>query len=138
MERYIYRKIEYYLYNFKNTDELIEEIREGLINAINVSGNSWRKGITVYNNTLENQVIKIIDNKKILEIKRWQVLNKKVLVFFMRKYPKYYRFTKLKYLEKKSKEEIEKTLNLDFKAQKVLKDKLIEFMYKNAKLRNLV
>ena len=65
-----YKKIEYYLYNYNNIDELINEIKEGLISNINVSGNAWRKGITICNNTLENQVIKIVENKKIIEFKK--------------------------------------------------------------------
>ena len=124
MNKTDYKKIEYYLYNYSNIDKLIDEIKDGLINSVNVSGSAWRKGITVCNNTLENQVIKIIENKKILEFKRWQVLIKKVLAFLLQKYPKYY--------------EIEETLKFDFKKQKIIKDKLIEFVYKNAKMRNLV
>lgn len=138
MNKTDYKKIEYYLYNYSNIDKLIDEIKDGLINSVNVSGSAWRKGITVCNNTLENQVIKIIENKKILEFKRWQVLIKKVLVFLLQKYPKYYDFINLKYFQNKSKDEIEKTLKFDFKKQKIIKDKLIEFVYKNAKMKNLV
>ena len=138
MNKTDYKKIEYYLYNYNNIDELIDEIKNGLINSVNVSGSAWRKGRTVCNNTLENQVIKIIENKKILEFKRWQVLIKKVLDFLLQKYPKYYDFIIQKYIQKKSKDEIEQTLKFDFKKQKIIKDKLIEFVYKNAKIRNLV
>lgn len=138
MNKTEYKKIEYYLYNYNNIDELIDEIKDGLINSVNVSESAWRKGITVCNNTLENQVIKIIENKKILEFKRWQVLIKKVLAFLLQKYPKYYDFIIQKYIQKKSKDEIEQALKFDFKKQKIIKDKLIEFVYKNAKIRNLV
>ena len=138
MNKTDYKKIEYYLYNYINIDKLIDEIKDGLINSVNVSGSAWRKGITVCNNTLENQVIKIIENKKILEFKRWQVLIKKVLAFLLQKYPKYYDFITQKYFQKKSKDEIERTLKFDFKKQKIIKDKLIEIVYKNAKMRNLV
>ena len=138
MNKTDYKKIEYYLYNYSNIDKLIDEIKDGLINSVNISGSAWRKGITVCNNTLENQVIKIIENKKILEFKRWQVLIKKVLAFLLQKYLKYYDFINLKYFKKQSKDEIEETLKFDFKKQKIIKDKLIEFVYKNAKMRNLV
>lgn len=138
MNKIDYKKIEYYLYNYNNIDKLIEEIKNGLINSVNVSGSAWRKGITVCNNTLENQVIKIIESKKILEFKRWQVLIKKVLAFLLQKYPKYYDFIIQKYIQKKSKDEIEQALKFNFKKQKIIKDKLIEFVYKNAKIRNLV
>lgn len=138
MNKTDYKKIEYYLYNYSNIDKLIDEIKDGLINSVNISGSAWRKGITVCNNTLENQVIKIIENKKILEFKRWQVLIKKVLAFLLQKYPKYYDFIIQKYIQKKSKDEIEQALKFDFKKQKIIKNKLIEFVYKNAKIRNLV
>ena len=138
MQKEIIKKISFYLYNYNNIYKLINEIKEGLISNINVSGNAWRKGITICNNTLENQVIKIVENKKIIEFKKWQVLIKKVLVFLFQKYPKYYYFINRKYLEKKSKDEIEESLKLDFKKQKIIKDKLIKFVYKNAKIRNLV
>lgn len=126
MTKLDYKKIEFYLYNYNNIDKKIDEIKGGLISNVNVSGSTWKKGITVNNNTLENQVIKIIENRKILEFKRWQVLIKKVLAFFMKKYPKYYVFMNLKYLKNKSKDEIEETLKLDFNKQKIIKDKLIE------------
>lgn len=138
MNKTDYKKIEYYLYNYSNIDKLIDEIKDGLINSVNISGSAWRKGITVCNNTLENQVIKIIENKKILEFKRWQVLIKKVLAFLLQKYPKHYDFINLKYFQNRSKDEIEQTLKFDFKKQKIIKDKLIGFVYKNAKMRNLV
>ena len=138
MNKTDYKKIEYYLYNYSNIDKLIDEIKDSLINSVNVSGSAWRKGITVCNNTLENQVIKIIENKKILEFKRWQVLIKKVLAVLLQKYPKCDDFINLKYFQKQSKDEIEETLKFDFKKQKIIKDKLIEFVYKNAKMRNLV
>ena len=138
MNKTDYKKIEYYLYNYSNIDKLIDEIKDGLINSVNISGSAWRKGITVCNNTLENQVIKIIENKKILEFKRWQVLIKKVLAFLLQKYLKYYDFINLKYFQKQSKDEIEETLKFDFKKQKIIKDKLTEFVYKNAKMKNLV
>ena len=132
------RKIAYYLYSYKDTEKIIEEIKESIIDTINVSANSWRKGITIYNNTLENQVVKLIENKQILDLKRWQVLNKKVFAFLLKKYPKYYEFVKLKYLENKSKDEIREALKINFKEQKNIKDKLFAFIEKNAKFRNLI
>ena len=56
----------------------------------------------------------------------------------LQKYPKYYDFINLKYFQNKSKDETEQTLKFDFKKQKIIKDKLIGFVYKNAKMRNLV
>ncbi len=47
-------------------------------------------------------------------------------------------FVKIKYFQKRSKDEIKQALKFDSKKQKIIKDKLIEFVYKNAKIRNLV
>ena len=41
-------------------------------------------------------------------------------------------------MQKKENDEISKVLNLDFKHLKILKVKLLELIYKNAKLRKLV
>ena len=37
MNKTEYKKIEYYLYNYNNIDELIDEIKDGLINSVNSS-----------------------------------------------------------------------------------------------------
>ena len=63
--------------DYKDTDRIIKRIENNFINRTNITLNSWIKD----KNTLENQVIKIIDNKNILELKKWQVLNKEVLAF---------------------------------------------------------
>lgn len=138
MNRDEYRKTEFFLYNYLKTDALIKEVEEEIIGAINVSGSTWIKGITIYNNTLENQIIRLIENKRIIELKRWQVLIKKVLVFLKRKYPLYFEFLKLKYLERKSDEETQEALKIDLEQFKVINYKLVKFVAKNAKLRNLI
>lgn len=138
MNRNEYRKVEFFLYNFSNTDELIKEIEGKIIDNINVSGNTWKRGITVCNNTLENQVVKLVNNRKIRILKEWRVLNKMVLAFFYKNFPVYYQFLKMKYLEKKTKEEIQEKLKIDFKQQKRIKYKLLGFIIKKAKKRNMV
>lgn len=138
MNRNEYRKVEFFLYNFSNTDELIKEIEGKIIDNINVSGNTWKRGITVCNNTLENQVVKLVNNRKIRILKEWRVLNKMVLAFFYKNFPVYYQFLKMKYLEKKTKEEIQEKLKIDFKQQKRIKYKLLSFIIKKAKKRNMV
>lgn len=138
MKRNEYRKTEFFLYNYLKTDELIKEVEEEIIDDINVSGSTWIRGITSYNNTLENQIIRLIENKRIIELKRWQVLIKNVLVFLKRKKPLYFELLKLKYLEKKSDKEIQETLKIDFKRFKIVNYKLVVFIIKNAKIRNLI
>ncbi|MBE5806666.1 MAG: hypothetical protein E7313_08205 [Clostridiales bacterium] len=138
MDRKEFRKTEFFLYNYYNLDNMIKEIQEEIISAINVSGNTWVRGITLYNNTLENQIIRLVEDKRILNIKRWQVLIKKVLVFLYKKYPLYFNVLKLKYFEKRTILEIQEALKIDFKSFKKINYKLVVFVAKNAKLRNLI
>lgn len=66
MKSSIYKKTEYYLYNYKNIDKIIDEIRENIIDSINVSTYSHLIG----KNSLEEQAIKLVDNKKIYNLKK--------------------------------------------------------------------
>ena len=61
-----------------------------------------------------------------------------MLVFLSLYKPTFYKYVFLKFMQKKENDEISKALNLDFKHLKILKVKLLELFYKNAKLRNLV
>ena len=51
-------------------------------------------------NTVESQAIALIEDKKINELKRWQVYIKNILVFFRQKNPLLYKFIILKYFNK--------------------------------------
>ena len=131
-------KILFYLYNYENIDDLIEQRKNEIIDTVNVSSVAWIKSKQGNGNTLENQVIKLIENPLILEYKRWQVFVKRMLVFLSLYKPTFYKYVFLKFMQKKENDEISKVLNLDFKHLKILKVKLLELFYKNAKLRNLV
>ena len=74
--------------------------------------------------TLEDQVIKLDDDFKIIEYKRWQVFLKEILVFLCKKYPRHYQYLVLKYLENDDVEEISKLLKIDFKEMITLNNKL--------------
>ena len=56
-----------------NVDEIID--------TVNVSSIAWIKSKQGNGNTLEDQVIKLIEDPLILEYKRWQVFIKRMLVF---------------------------------------------------------
>ena len=131
-------KILFYLYNYENIDDLIEQRKNEIIDTVNVSSVAWIKSKQGNGNTLEDQVIKLIENPLILEYKRWQVFVKRMLVFLSLYKPTFYKYVFLKFMQKKENDEISKVLNLDFKHLKILKVKLLELIYKNAKLRNLV
>lgn len=131
-------KILFYLYNYENIDDLIEQRKNEIIDTVNVSSVAWIKSKQGNGNTLEDQVIKLIEDPLILEYKRWQVFVKRMLVFLSLYKPTFYKYVFLKFMQKKENDEISKALNLDFKHLKILKVKLLELFYKNAKLRNLV
>lgn len=133
MEENTYKKIVKYLYNYKEFDTIINEIKDSIYGKTNCSITTWNKR----KNTMENQIIAVMDNKKIKTIKEWQVFIKETLAFFRRKYPKYYYFLKLKYLENNTEKQIEEKLKLDLKKQKVIDMKLRNFIYKNALKKNL-
>ena len=131
-------KLLFYLYNYENIDELIEQRKNEIIDTVNVSSVAWIKSKQGNGNTLEDQVIKLIEDPLILEYKRWQVFIKRILVFLSLYKPIMYKYVKLKFIEKLENDEIMEALNLDFKQLKILKVKLLELILKNAKLRNLV
>lgn len=131
-------KILFYLYNYENIDDLIEQRKNEIIDTVNVSSVAWIKSKQGNGNTLEDQVIKLIEDPLILEYKRWQVFIKRMLVFLSLYKPILYKYVLLKFMQKKENDKISKALKLDFKNLKFLKVKLLELIYKNAKLRNLV
>lgn len=138
MDKQKVKKIKFYLYNYYKIDNLINKRREEIIDAIKISNSAWLKSKNSEGFTLEDQIIKLDDDFKIIEYKRWQVFLKEILVFLCKKFPKYYQYVILKYLESDDAEEISKLLKIDFKELIILDNKLIELIYKKAKMRNLV
>lgn len=133
-----YNQIKFFLYNYKNIEKLIEERKSELISRINVSNVNYLKGLKEDTNTLENTIWKIDEDIYIRNLKRWRVCLKHVLAFLIQKNPRCYKYYDLKFNKKKTKEEIKEALKIDFNEQKKLKDKLIELVYKSAKIRNLI
>lgn len=131
-----YKKVEFYLYNYHKINYLIKNRETDLIDSINVSNNAWIKSIKDTSNTMEEQAIKIIDDNLIKEYKEWQVFLKKILVFLCEKKPIYYEYLKLKYFLNKDDLEIIKLMKIDSKKVKILKNKLIEFVFKMKNIEN--
>lgn len=138
MDKQKVKKIKFYLYNYYELGNLINKRREEIIDAIKISNNAWLKSKNSEGYTLEDQVIKLDDDFKIIEYKRWQVFLKEILVFLCKKFPKCYQYVVLKYLENDDAEEISRLLKINFKELIILDNKLIELIYKKAKIRNLV
>jgi len=129
----VYKKTEYYLYNFKRIDEIIEEIRESIIDSVNISGSAWLKGKSFNSNTLENQAIKLADSKKINNLNKAKVVINHYLKIFKERNPKRYNFIKLKYFEKATPLEIKKILKYDEKQQNDIAEMVVSFFYKQFK-----
>ncbi len=133
MKENVYKKTEYYLYNFKRIDEIIEEIRESIIDSVNISGSAWLKGKSFNSNTLENQAIKLADSKKINNLNKAKVVINHYLKIFKERNPKRYNFIKLKYFEKATPLEIKKILKYDEKQQNDIAEMVVSFFYKQFK-----
>ena len=104
MKENIYKKVEYHLYNYKDIDKKIEEIRENTIDSVSISTHSHLIG----KNSLEDQAIKLAENKKVYELKKAKVIVAHFLKVFKERNSKRYEFIKMKYFEKASPIKIDK------------------------------
>ena len=134
----IIKQIEFYLYNYQNIDELIQEIEEDIISAGHISANAWLKGLGKNSaNTVENQAIRLAENKTINNLKKWKIFLRKVLKYLHDKKPKIYAFVKLKYFSKCTKDQIETQLKLNKNVQRDITNKVVSFIYRNSKIQGL-
>ncbi len=134
----VYKKIEYYLYNFKNIDNLISETELNIIDNANSSGTTWLKGINDFNNTIENQAIKLATNKKIYNLRRWKSFLTEAIKIFEKSYHLEYEFMKLKYFNKNTYLQINKILKIDLDTQKKLNITIIGLIAYLADKANLI
>ena len=125
------KKIESYLYNYNRINLLIKEREMQIIDSINISSRSWIKSLKGIGNTTEDQVIKLIEDNLINEYKELQVFIKKILAFLYEHKPLYYKYLKLKYLLEKDNKEIMRALKINFEQLKILRIKLLTFIYKS-------
>ena len=128
-----YRKTEYYLYNYKNIDNIIEEIEYSIINAVNISASAWLRGRKNDSYTVENQAIKLAENKKIYNLKKVKVIIQHYLKLIKNRNPKRYEFIKMKYFDKASPLEIKKVLGYNEKQQADITNMVVTFFYKQFK-----
>lgn len=127
-----YKKIKYYLYNYNKLAQKIAEREEDIIDNADVGHNAWIKGINNESNSVENQAIRLIEDKKLIKLKKWQVFLKRELAFLCKDFS-VGNYIKLKYYEKRTKEEIKEILKMSFNKQKRLDDLVIKSIYKKAK-----
>ena len=129
-----YKKIEKYLYHLFEPEVLVQEVRDYYIARMNVSKTTWLKG----QNSMENQIAKLMDSKQLNEIKIWLEFLKDTLAFYKIEKPRFYGFIRLKYLRKRSDEDIQSVMKLDKKKFKELKNEVIGSIYIRAVLNGIV
>lgn len=129
-----YKKIEKYLYHLYEPEVLVQEVRDYYISRMNISKTTWLKG----KNSMENQVIKMMDSKQLKEIKKWLGFLKETLAFFKEEKPRFYGFIRLKYLRKRTNEEIQSVMKLEKGEYRELKNEVIKSIYIRAILNGLI
>lgn len=129
-----YKKIERYLYHLYEPEVLVQDVRNYYISRMNVSKTTWLKG----QNSMENQVVKLMDSNQLKEIKRWLVFLKETLAFYKEEKPRFYGFIRLKYLRKRTDEDIQSVMKLNKKQLKELKNEVIGSIYIRAILNGIV
>ena len=129
MKESVYKKTEYYLYNYKNIDDKIEEIRESIIESVNIGTYSHLIG----KNSLEEQAIKLADNRKIYNFKKAKTIIAHYLKVFKSRNSKRYQFIKMKYFDKASPLEIKRVLGYNDKQQIDITNMVVSFFYKQFK-----
>jgi len=129
-----YKKIERYLYHLYEPEVLVQDVRDYYISRMNVSKTTWLKG----QNSMENQVVKLMDSNQLKEIKRWLVFLKETLAFYKEEKPRFYGFIRLKYLRRRTDEDIQSVMKLNKKKLKELKNEVIGSIYIRAILNGIV
>jgi len=135
MKQDYYKKIEKYLYHLYEPGVLVEDVKQYYINRMNLSPSAWLRGS---NNTLENQIVKMMDSRRLKEIQEWVEFLKNLLTFLKQEKPRFYGFIRLKYIRKRSDEDIKSVMQLDTKAFRKLKKEVIECIYIKAILEGLI
>ncbi len=129
MKDSIFKKTEYYLYNYRDIDKKIDEIREDIIDSVSISSYAHLSG----KNTLEEQAIKLADNRKIYSLKKAKAIIEYYLKVFKQRNSKRYEFIKMKYFEKASPIEIKRVLGYNDKQQKDITNTVVSFFYRQFK-----
>ena len=127
-----FRKIEFYLYNYTNLGKMIKEIESEYIDLISGSVATWLKSQKEDSNTLEEQVICMIDDNRINEYKKWQVFLDEILVFLCEEYPVLFDFVSMKYIEKQDNTYIKNELQINDKELRKVRKTMITWIWINA------
>lgn len=124
-----YKKILKYLYNFKNIDKTIDNIKLDMISYNNLGYNNWIKSISNNAKTLEDKIIDMDNNHVILRLKKWKKLISEILEYYKKTDNIKYQYICLKYFENKSIEEIKSQLKLNRKEQRDMQADILQYIF---------
>lgn len=133
----VIKKIEYYLYKYDLLDFIIEELKADTEDyGYKQTYDVWIKN---KNNTLENEAIRnIVNERRILKIKKWKNLIYEVLDYYKNKDIVKYRFICLKYFRKLKPIRIEDRLKLPYKEQINIQMEIINHIFVVAVKKNML
>lgn len=129
MKKDCYKKVEFYLYNYRNLDNMIKEIRTSIIENVSISSYSHLIG----KNTVEEQAIKLADNKKIYKLKKIKQIINDSLKLIKTRNIKRYNFIISKYFNKENPIDIKRKVGYSEKEQRAITDTVVVFFYKQFK-----
>lgn len=124
----VFKKIEYYLYNYDYIDIKISNIKDDISDS--EYNQSYYKWIKNKSSSLEDQVIKNIGiEQRIYKLKKWKHLITCVLKWYEKNNIVNYYFMKLKYFEKANFIKIHEKLNLSLKDQKDIQAEILQYIF---------
>lgn len=133
-----YKKIQKYLYNYKNIDKTINAIKLDMIDYNHLGYNNWLKSISNNGKALEDKIIDIENNRKILKLQKWKKLISEILEFYKKTYNIKYQYICLKYFENKNIEEIQTQLKLNKKEQRDMQTVILQHIFLYAVRKKLL
>ena len=127
-------EITFLLYNYNNLEQILEQNKEELLDCVKISGKSWLKRNHQFQNSVEDQVIKIESNKTLKRLQLWiKILNAFMDEYRMNYPQKNYNYINLKYFVKLKQNELTKKTKINIKEQRAISKNLIALIYFYAK-----
>lgn len=133
-----YKKIQKYLYNYKNIDKTINAIKLDMIDYNHLGYNNWLKSISNNGKALEDKIIDIENNRKILKLQKWKKLISEILECYKKTDNIKYQYICLKYFENKNVEEIQTQLKLNKKEQRDMQTVILQHIFLYAVRKKLL
>lgn len=130
----IFKKIEYYLYNYDYIDIKIQNIKMETLNS--EYNQNYYKWLKHKSSPLESQVIKNIEaEQKIYIMKKWKKLINAILKKYQTTNILYYNFICVKYFQRATPHTLQQKLKLNVKEQKDVQTQVVQYIF-NVAVRN--